>query len=145
MSLLSVQWLEQKLHTNRCTHRRTDGALCSQGTSVMMNMADGTSHSKRLLFSLSSLDYFLKSIFKDTQQLEVSWPLISDQTTEGRSTLSLLRHRGLWMRHGVSIPDDVAESCEKGWEGFQASFEFPPCWISKGKNIKRLTVWWQVF
>ncbi len=39
---------------------------------------------------------------KDKQQLQ-SWPLISDQTTGGSSTLSLLRRQGTWtQRRGLS-------------------------------------------
>lgn len=98
--------------TGAHTHTRTHGLdsllfTGDSGNDARLNVADGTSHSIQILSFLSFPNH-LKSLSKDKQQLEQNWPLISDQTTEGRSTLSLLRRQGAWMQHRVL-------NCSKPW------------------------------
>lgn len=154
MSLLRVQWLLLKRHTNRCTHTHTHIYLShlfrrDLGNDGRLNVADGTSHSIQILFFFSTLSRsFKKSVqgqassvnragiwFQIRQQNEGAHEVLSDvrkpSATPGFFFSFLGSRRSLTM-----LPCRV----RRGERGFQASFEFPAWWISKGRSIKQLSV-----
>ena len=142
----------KQVHTHTHTHTYIylshlfTGDLGNDGR---LNVADGTSHSIQILF-LSLSRSFKKSVqgqassvnraglwFQIRRQNEGAHYFFPDVRKPERNTrvfffsIFLGRIDPWWC-------------CRVAWEGarggFQASFEFPAWWISKGRSIKRLSV-----
>lgn len=146
MSLLRVQWLVLRLHTNRCTHTLTqtqthglDSHLFTEdfGNDGRLNVADGILWRFVLFKSFFSLPFLSRSFKKSVQGQAAAWAELasdfwSDNRWKGACQVRKSECRAASPRQRRCV---VWGSERVVW----ASFEFPLLWISKGRRIKHLT------
>lgn len=158
MSLLRVQWLLLKRHTNRCAHTHTHIYLShlftgDLGNDGRLNVADGTSHSIQILFFFSTLSRsFKKSVQGQASSVNRAgiWFQIRRQNEGAHEVLSDVRKPSATQGFFFSFWGHVNpwRCCRVAWEGARGVSRHPLNFLRGGyqrAEASSNSVWWQAF